>query len=106
MASKIDLQQNVDYRVTMSMGSYGNYRIRIRWNDYSSLWVIDMTNEQDEPILYGQPLILREDLFRQWKNLGVPRGTLFLLDNASSSTNKILSYDNVTDYSIVFVESE
>lgn len=57
-------------RLAVSLGGV-TYRMSVRWNDHSRVWVVDVGNDAGVPIVSSVPLVTGCDLMEQYRHLGI-----------------------------------
>ncbi len=104
MSTKVDLLKNENYQFSANFGLQTGFNFHVKYNKFSQKWILDMYDSEQNPIFYGQTLIQGIDLLKPWRNKAVPSGILILYDNATSGTIRDITYENVTDFSLYYIE--
>ena len=69
-ALEIPLSPNPQYfQISIGNTNY-NYNLNLWWNNITGCWVLDIADEESNPILYGIPLVTGADLLEQYDYLG------------------------------------
>jgi len=103
---KIELKDLEKYNLTTVLGSFGKVKLIVKWNSFASKWVLGMEYTTGEAIFYGQSLYPNFDLFKPFRNKGVPKGRLFLVDNIQ--TREIVidpTLENIEEFSLIYMEN-
>ena len=80
------------------------YTLTFRWNERASLWVMDITTNNEEIIISGIPLVCNVDLLGRFRDTRLPQGMLFCYDNTQTG----LDPDDTnfgTDVSLLYQEA-
>lgn len=48
------------------------YQLTVRWNIPASAWVLDIANEDGDPMIAGIPLVTGVNLLEQYAYVGIP----------------------------------
>ena len=103
MIVKIKLKDVTKYTLTTSMGSFGRIKLLIHWNSIAEKWVMGAEYINGEPLFYGQTMIPNINLFKSWRNQGVPDGRLSLIDEVKNRNDGTLpTLDNITEYTLYY----
>ena len=68
------------------------YRLRLRFNQFDLVWVLDISTPADVPVLMGCPVVTGVDLLAQHKHLGIP-GQLWV--QTDLDTQAVPTFDNL-----------
>lgn len=104
MLYSIKLKQLDKYNMTVNLGDSGSIILNIRWNETANKWVMGMSTTNGTQLFCGQSLIQSVDLLACWRNLIPLRGSLYLVDSIRSSTKRSMDYDNITEFSLNYLE--
>lgn len=63
------------------------YTLKYRWNERMSRWIMDVCNEQGEPIVMGIVLNTERDLTSRYKTYPIPQGFFIVIDETGNQTN-------------------
>ena len=90
------------------------YTLRLRWNPISACWIVDLTDENDAPLINGSgaglgltgiPLVTGTDLMGQFRYLGIGGGTPWtaMTIGPGHSPDEVPTRDNLgTDGNVYF----
>jgi hypothetical protein len=79
------------------------YQLTVRWNDVNESWIIDIADNNGNPILSGVPMVTGADLLEQFAYLGIGG---MLLAQTSSDTDAVPTFTNLgSDGNLYFVVS-
>jgi hypothetical protein len=67
-------------RMNIQLGST-IYVLSLWWNEFAGSWVLDISDESENLILSGIPLVTGTDLLGQHKHLGIPGSLVVQSDN-------------------------
>jgi len=57
-----------------------NYNLRIVWNTIAGVWVLDIADTDNVPLVQGIPLVTGADLLEQYQHLNFGGGIVVLTD--------------------------
>lgn len=85
-------------RFSIQLGTV-TYRLNVQWNESAAVWVIDIHDANDVPIVNGIPLVTGVDLLAQYVYLGFG---FQLVCQTDHNTDAVPTFDNLGDTSHVF----
>lgn len=77
------------FHITLGGTDYG---LRLLWNAPDSVWLLDINDSNDVPILQGIPLVTGVDLLAQYDYLGISGQLVVQTDN---DPNVVPTVDNL-----------
>lgn len=105
MIIKFNLKQIEKYNLTVSCGSFGKIKLIIRWNKIANRWVFGAELVDGTPLFYGQTMLLNVDLFKPYRNLGLPKGKLVLIDSLFNRGVFVEpTLENIKEFSLYYIE--
>jgi len=63
------------------------YTLRFRWQSRMCVWIFDILNEQEEPLLVGMPVLTNSNINRRFLRAGVPPGFFVSADESGQNRN-------------------
>lgn len=72
----------IDYRFLTSL-SDTNYNLRFKYNYRSTVWMLDILDDENNPIYMGIPIYILSDLLRQIRAYDLPQELMVCFNNLS-----------------------
>lgn len=66
---------------TVSIGDT-TYRLAFSWNEREGFWYMDISTDDDDPILLGLKLVANWELMRRFADERLPDGQILVLDQS------------------------
>ena len=98
---KIPLKKYPDYSFKITIGNT-IYVFNVRYNTAFEFWVLSISDNNDNVIASNIRMVINFDLFQEKRGLGLPKGSLYLLDTKATGSEPV--YDNILDYDLVYDE--
>ena len=77
--------------------------LRLRYNTIAGYWVLGISDENDEPLIAGIPLLANlyptANLLRPWRYLRI--GSLYLIASGKEATGTPTDTDLATEYTMI-----
>ena len=70
----------IDYRFTTGLSGV-NYTLRFKYNYRSGVWMMDISDSEDNPIYLGIPIYVLTDILRQVRAYDVPQELMVCFNN-------------------------
>ena len=78
--------------------------LRLRYNTIAGYWVLGISDENDEPLIAGIPLLANlyptANLLRPWRYLRI--GSLYLIASGKEATGTPTDTDLATEYTMIW----
>lgn len=78
--NEIPLVPGTNQRLTIALGAV-QYRLALKWNTYSSCWILDVADQNGETLAGGLALVTGADLLGQLEYLGIAGGLVVVSDD-------------------------
>lgn len=88
------------YRTTLSKV---RYTLGFRYNKRMDRWILNISDANGTPILLGIPLLINHVLTRQYTNLALPPGALFVIDNSGANQQPGIS-SFLKDHQLIYAD--
>jgi hypothetical protein len=76
-----------------------DYTLSLSWNTVSAVWLLDIADTNEVPILSGVPLVTGVDILSQYKYFGIP-GSIVV--QGSGNPDNVPTFDTLGTTSHVF----
>lgn len=97
----VETQQNLPWYSFTTPLSGVQFTLRLRFNNRSSRWILDIADASDNDIIVGLPVLVSRDISGQYVTVGVPDGIFFCLDNAGTGEQPTLNSFGLT-HSLIY----
>lgn len=100
--TRIPLDQEMpwySFTVTLDLASY---ILEVVFNSRSGIWLMNIYDVAQNPLLMSIPLLVRRDLTRSYHTLNIPKGAFVALDDAGDGSQPGLS-SFLLDHTLYYV---
>lgn len=102
--TRIPLDQDVPWYMFSLSLDLVTYNLEVMHNSRSGIWVLNIYNVAQAPLLMGIPLLIRRDLTRSYHTLNIPKGALVVLDDRGDGTQPGLG-SFLLDHTLYYVSA-
>ena len=80
------------------------YTLEIKYNERQELFTVSLYDSEDNPLVYAEPIVYGQELFKDVRDLNFPIDRIIPLDPASYETE--VTYENFGTTVLLVVDDE
>ena len=102
--TRIPLNQEVPWYTLSITLDQATYILEVMFNSRSSIWLMNIYDVAQNPLLMSVPLLIRRDLTQAYHTLNIPKGSFVVLDDTGDGTQPGLG-SFLLDHTLYYVSA-